>query len=72
MRSKRRSEPQPENCELLQHAGAIRLALGDREGARRYCEQALKLAQAGLKDPKRGPFYRKYVADIRKMLEQLK
>ena len=65
-------EPEAEHCELLQHAGAIRLALGDREGARRYCTQALKLAQAGEKDPKRGPFFRRYSAEIRKLLEQLK
>ena len=65
-------DPEPEECEILEHAGAIRLALGDREGARRYCEQALKLALAGEKDPKRGFFFRKYVADIRKLLEQLK
>ena len=65
-------EPEAENCELLQHAGAIRLALGDRAGARRYCTQALKLAQTGEKDPKRGPFFRRYSAEIRKLLEQLK
>lgn len=66
------AEPLPENCELLLHAAKIRLALGDRDGARRYCDPALKLALAGEKDPKKKATFRKYVADIRKMLEQLK
>ena len=68
----RSCDPQPENCEILAHAGAVRLALGDRDGARRYCEAALKLAQAGEKSPKYGARYRIYIGEIRKMLEQLK
>ncbi|MBQ6352133.1 MAG: hypothetical protein IJJ28_02555, partial [Lentisphaeria bacterium] len=43
----RRCRPQPESCEELEHAGAIRLALGDREGARKYYRLALKLAREG-------------------------
>lgn len=68
----RNCDPLPESCELLAHAGAIRLALGDREGARRYCEAALKLAQAGENRPKREVRFRGYVTEIRKMLEQMK
>ena len=41
----RRCRPQPENCEELEHAGAIREALGDRAGAKRYYSLALKLAR---------------------------
>lgn len=61
-----------ENCEMLAHAGAIRLALGDREGARRYCEKALKLAQAGEKDPRKKATIRPIGENIRKLLEQMK
>jgi Flp pilus assembly protein TadD len=68
----RNCDPQPESCEILAHAGAIRLALGDREGARRYCGAALKLALAGEKSPRHGMRYGIYAAEIRKMLEQLK
>lgn len=64
--------PLPENCELLAHAGAIRLALGDRDGARRYCELALKLAEAGEKISKKSWIFRKYIEDIRKLQEQMK
>ena len=70
--SLRYCDPLPESCELLSHAGAIRLALGDRDGARRFWEQALGLAQAGEKTPKKGWLFRRHVEDIRKHLEQLK
>jgi len=65
-------DPMPENCEMLAHAGAIRLALGDREGARRYCEKALKLEQAGEKDPRKKQNLRPVGEKIRKLLEQMK
>lgn len=65
-------DPQPEDCEMLGHAGAIRLALGDREGARRYCEKALKVAREGEKNPRRAPHIRPFVGPIRKLLEQMK
>ncbi len=41
----RRCRPQVENCEELEHAGAIREAMGDRAGAKRYYTLALKLAR---------------------------
>lgn len=66
------SEPLPENCELLAHAGAIRLALGDRDGARSFCRKALALAQEGEKNPRRKPHIRPFADNIRKQLEQLK
>lgn len=65
-------DPMPECCEMLAHAGAIRLALGDREGARRYCEKALKLEQAGEKDPRKKQNLRPVGEKIRKLLEQIK
>jgi len=71
-KSLRHSTPQVENCELLAHAAAIRLALGDRDGARRYGELALKLALAGESSPRKGWLFHRQVADIRKMLEQMK
>ena len=70
--SLRSCDPQAESSELVAHAGAIRLALGDRDGARRFCEQALKLAQAGEKDPRKGPQMRSIGENIRKLLEQMK
>ena len=70
--SLRNCDPQPESCEILAHAGAIRLALGDRDGARRYCDAALKLALAGEKSPRHGIRYRVHADEIRKILEQLK
>ena len=70
--SLRSCDPQPESCEILAHAGAIRLKMGDRDGARRCCEAALNLALAGVKSPRHGMRYRIYAEEIRKMLEQLK
>ena len=70
--SLRYCSPQFDNCELFEHAAAIRLALGDRDGARRCCEVALKLAEAGERSRRRGWLFRKRAADIRKLLEQLK
>lgn len=70
--SLRYCDPLPESCELLEHAGSIRLALGDRDGARRCWEQALGLALAGEKNAKKGWAFRRHVEDIRKLLEQLK
>ena len=71
-RALRSCDPQPESCEILEHAAAIRLALGDRDGARRCCEMALKLALAGESSPRTAVYFRPRVANIRKMLEQIK
>ena len=68
----RRCTPEPESCDVLAHAAAIRLALGDREGARRCCEMALKLAQYGEKKPAVSVYFKSRVANIRKLLEQMK
>jgi len=70
--SLRYSSPSAESCEILGHAAAIRLALGDREGARRYGELALKLALEGEKHRSNGWTFRHYTENIRKILEQLK
>lgn len=66
--SLRLAAPDPECCECLKHAAAIRLALGDREGARKYCAQALALARTHEEQAR----YRIFAESIRKMQEQMK
>lgn len=68
----RRCAPLPESCEELEHAGAIRLAMGDREGARKYYVLALKLAQAGERRKFGHARYRMLVRRISGALEKIK
>lgn len=63
--------PHPSGCEILEHAGDIRNALGDRSCARKFYRSALALARRGAAAPG-GANYRRLAARIVPKLEALK
>lgn len=60
--------PHPSSCEILEHAGDIRQALGDREQAQKFRRAALRLAELGGAKPD-GANYRRVAERIRSKLE---